>query len=254
MEHTVLYINNCGQGVVPVNWEQRPAIEMQRLYYIKGGSGCYDLPDGSCKSFLPGTFYLFPYNYRANFSSMRKDPLDHVYFDFISTPPIVSDMPLMLSADTGQMNSLRDFLTLVVPEHGKINSLTYRIVELVLAFWNQVQPLPFCSDRLVCDALDFIQKNYSQPITVAKLAERAHFEENHFIRRFRKQIGQTPYAYIKTFRLIRAQEFLKGGYSVTDTAALVGYENASSLSRALKGIAGQSHILVKKETECQLTT
>ena len=65
------------------------------------------------------------------------------------------------------------------------------------------------------------------------LALEAGFAPNAFIRHFKRVMGQTPYAYIKDYRLMKATELLSQGVTVARAAELVGYENGSSLSRAL---------------------
>jgi len=68
---------------------------------------------------------------------------------------------------------------------------------------------------------------------VSDLSTRAGFEQNYFIRRFKNVMGVTPYAYLRSYRLLKARELMAGGCTVARAAELVGYENASSLSRAL---------------------
>jgi hypothetical protein len=57
---------------------------------------------------------------------------------------------------------------------------------------------------------------------------------DHFIRRFRRAMGQTPYAYLRTYRLALAKQAIASGNTLTQAAEKVGYQNAASLSRALR--------------------
>ena len=78
-----------------------------------------------------------------------------------------------------------------------------------------------------------MRTRFAQPLTVAELAREAGFEENYFIRRFRAAMGQTPYAYLRNYRLMEARRLLEAGETLTRTAPRVGYETAAALSRAL---------------------
>ena len=70
-------------------------------------------------------------------------------------------------------------------------------------------------------------------ITVSDMADRAGLAEKYFIRRFKSVMGQTPYAYLKSHRLLCASELIARGASVATASEMVGYEAPSSLSRAL---------------------
>ena len=91
------------------------------------------------------------------------------------------------------------------------------------------------SDEVIISSLEYMRAHENERISVGELASRAGFELNYFIRRFKRAMGTTPYAYMRACRLMRAEELLSRGGSVTSAAELVGYENASSLSRAMRG-------------------
>lgn len=49
-------------------------------------------------------------------------------------------------------------------------------------------------------------------------------------------MGQTPYAYLRTYRLALARQALASGDTLTQAAEKVGYQDAASLSRALRAM------------------
>lgn len=73
--HLSLQISTFGHGTAPRGWAIEKRTEMQRLYYIKGGSGAYLSGDGQWEAFRRGCFYLFPYNFRAVFTSSTEQPI-----------------------------------------------------------------------------------------------------------------------------------------------------------------------------------
>ena len=119
--------------------------------------------------------------------------------------------------------------------HGRSDYDTgYALLTLTLRLLNEECTLPFYTDEVVSETLRRIWNDYASPLHVSELAAAVHLEENHFIRRFRRAMGQTPYAYLRTYRLALAKQALASGNTLTQAAEKVGYQNAASLSRALR--------------------
>ena len=189
--------------------------------------------------FKAGFLYLFPYNLRDHFVSSEDDPIRHLYFDFLSTPPVIASEPFVL--DPSGCDNLLEALALakqLVTGNGQRHlhkePLRTHLLQLLLTLIDEIQPIPYSSDATVCQTLATVQSQYAQPLTVAQLAKDAGFEENYFIRRFRSVMGLTPYAYLRNYRLMQARRFLNSGATMAEAASRVGYETAASLSRALR--------------------
>lgn len=235
-----LYIYYCGLGSPPPeHWYLKQDIEIQRLYYITGGNGGYYGSDGNLHLFQIGHLYLFPYNLRHQFVSDKADPIRHMYFDFLSAPPIIAAAPLeyQIDGNIDLENAMRLACQILIsrPKEVFIESpLSKHLLQFLLTLLDEMAPVPFHMDTVICKSLERIQNHYDQPITVQQLAAQAGFEENYFIRRFRSVMKQTPYAYLRNYRLMQARNLLRSGVSMDETAQKVGYESASSLSRALR--------------------
>lgn len=89
-------------------------------------------------------------------------------------------------------------------------------------------------------ARDFMDRNYSQSLSVPALAERALMSPAHFSRKFRAAFGETPYSYLMTRRIERAMALLRHGVSVTDTCFAVGCASLGSFSSRFTEIVGES--------------
>ena len=232
-----LQISTFGQGTVPPGWALAKSTEMQRLYYIKSGVGSYLRADGQRIGFRHGCFYLFPYNYHACFQSGTSDPIDHVYFDFVSMPPILVAEPLCIPADTETLIHLAQLLLDTTIGHDRPDHETGRaLLTLALRLLNEKSTIPFYTDEIVSAALRRIWEDYAAPLRISELAAEVHLEENYFIRRFRRVMGQTPYAYLRTYRLALARQALASGDTLAQAAEKVGYQDAASLSRALRAM------------------
>lgn len=236
MQSFTLTLHQAHKGLAPAEWRLSKSINIQRLYYIIGGTGFYR-HKGEDIQMLPGHFYLFASNIDQEFYTFPSDPIDHIYFDFYSTPPIISSQVIDFEP-CKRLSALAGFLESSIyarkdeptAEYGELLSELLRVTLMTLS---TARPIPFMSDPIVSDTLEFIRLSYFEPITVTKLAERLGFEVNYFIRRFRMLTGVTPYAYLRAYRLERARELIDRGETVARAAISVGYENASSLSRAL---------------------
>ena len=89
-------------------------------------------------------------------------------------------------------------------------------------------------------ARDFIDRSYFLPLDVPAMARAALMSPAHFSRRFRAAYGETPYSYLMTRRIERAQALLREGTSVTDTCMAVGCTSLGSFSARFHEIVGET--------------
>lgn len=81
-------------------------------------------------------------------------------------------------------------------------------------------------------AIDFVKKNFSQPVTVADMARAAGVDRTYLYSLFKEQTGKTPKEYLTDFRLREACELLaRGDISVKAAARSVGYRDELNFSR-----------------------
>lgn len=90
-------------------------------------------------------------------------------------------------------------------------------------------------------ARDLIDREYARPLDVPEMAQRALMSPSHFARRFRAAYGETPYTYLMTRRIERAQDLLRRGeLSVTDVCLAVGCTSLGSFSSRFTEIVGMT--------------
>lgn len=89
-------------------------------------------------------------------------------------------------------------------------------------------------------ARDLIDRHYARPLDVPAMASAALMSPAHFSRRFPAAYGETPYAYLMTRRIERAQALLRQGMSVTDTCMAVGCTSLGSFSSRFTEIVGET--------------
>lgn len=89
-------------------------------------------------------------------------------------------------------------------------------------------------------ARDLIDRDYAEPLDVPAMARAALMSPAHFSRKFRAAYGETPYSYLMTRRIERAQALLRQGRSVTDACVTVGCTSLGSFSSRFTEIVGET--------------
>lgn len=87
---------------------------------------------------------------------------------------------------------------------------------------------------------DFMEKHFTQNITLDLLCEISGFSKYYFIRSFTQIMGISPYCYITALRVKRAQELLQTDMSLSDIALELGYSHQSHFSNAFKNTVGMT--------------
>lgn len=88
------------------------------------------------------------------------------------------------------------------------------------------------ANRHVKAACDHIAKNFTKDITVRDIADHLHITENHLIKLFTRELGQTPSRYILELRLIHARYLiLHSDQSIKEIAYLSGFNTPSYFAK-----------------------
>lgn len=112
----------------------------------------------------------------------------------------------------------------------------------LLSYKNQDNHLYFkkYNSERIKPSLVFIEENYSNEITLSKLAEQSSLSPNYFCKIFKESTGQTPIEYILTYRIDKSCEMLLIGKSVTETALDCGFNDLSYFIHIFKKHKGIS--------------
>lgn len=99
----------------------------------------------------------------------------------------------------------------------------------------------------VKDAVAFIKKNYSQPISVTDISADLSLDRKYFSKIFKQTLQTSPHEYLINYRLARACELMKTtDLTIAEIAATVGYDNQFSFSRVFKKYKNMSPSEYKK--------
>src|SRR5580693_9009513 len=90
-------------------------------------------------------------------------------------------------------------------------------------------------------AIRFIYEKYSEPLSLADIANSAIISRFHFCRTFKDAIGVTPGRYLSAIRIYQAKRMLLNTpMNVTDIAFAVGYNSLGSFSNHFTDSVGIS--------------
>jgi AraC-like DNA-binding protein len=90
-------------------------------------------------------------------------------------------------------------------------------------------------------ARDLIDREYARPLDVEALARKALMSSAHFSRQFRAAFGETPYSYLMTRRIERAQALLRrGDMTVGEVCVEVGCTSLGSFSSRFTELVGET--------------
>lgn len=101
--------------------------------------------------------------------------------------------------------------------------------------------------RRVVQAKLFIDEHFDEKLDLNLISDEAYFSKYHFLRLFKKIYGKTPYQYLMSVRIAKAQELLKKEIPVSDVCLLVGHESLTSFTGLFKRKTGISPSTFQKQ-------
>jgi len=87
-------------------------------------------------------------------------------------------------------------------------------------------------------AILFIQYNFSDKLTLDKIAKHVLLDKFTLSRIFKKATNMTVFEYINSYRITVASSMIKSGKTVSEAAMLCGYNNLSFFTRTFKKHTG----------------
>ena len=115
-----------------------------------------------------------------------------------------------------------------------------KILKDILDVFNETQSINFSQNNLVSQVIDYIDKNYMDPLTsLSTTAQKFKVSDSHLSRVFKSSTGKRFMEYLIYKRVEKAKELLVSSqHKVNDISALVGYDNQISFMRIFKKYTG----------------
>ena len=110
---------------------------------------------------------------------------------------------------------------------------------LLSRFIKRAMPKAEISDGRIRSIVNYIHKNINKPIEMDSLADMACMSKDHFIRIFKKEIGETPNTFITKKKMEAAELLLiTTNETIKTISARVGYDDSSYFSKIFKTFSG----------------
>ncbi|XEC92972.1 bifunctional transcriptional activator/DNA repair enzyme AdaA [Paenibacillus tarimensis] len=94
---------------------------------------------------------------------------------------------------------------------------------------------------------NYIEANYSESLSLEKLAQTFHGSPYHLHRTFKRIKGQTPVEYIRQTRINAAKkQLVQSDKTISDIGTIVGIPNAPYFTTLFKKITGQTPASYRK--------
>ena len=124
---------------------------------------------------------------------------------------------------------------------------TFQTLSLFYGVLSEVVPTLKCGetkpiDPRISEAVDFIEKHYTEHITVEKLALEANMSTSRFFPCFKSALGVTPVDYLNHYRIGKAIVMIANHpeISVDEVSDAVGFESSTYFRRVFKVITGKN--------------
>lgn len=195
-------------------------------------------------------FMIFPRQINTYIAD-RRLPWEYVWIEFdgmrakeiIETAGLTHDHPVYHAA----FKDLRENMVnemLYIAEHGSetpfhlmghlylfIDYLSRSAASTKIASTGKVR------DFYIKEALNYIEQNFQNDITVEGIAGFCGLNRTYFGRIFKETVGKSPQQFLLNYRMAKAAELLKlTALSVSDIGNAVGYPNQLHFSRAFKNV------------------
>lgn len=222
------------------------------IHHIVSGKGIYKVGNKTYEIGVGNTFLIYP-NTEITYIADKEDPWEYYWVGFSGNdanviinqtdftkdnPVILRDMDnkfeeLLMEIYNGQGNSDAD----------KIKMAGYLMLALSLLVINasQKKVRHTSSSEYFQKALEYIEYNYTQKLTVMDLANYIGLSRSRLYRIFMEYYKKSPIEYILEYRINVACQLLKTTeLSISSVGYSVGFDDSLYFSRVFKKIKGVS--------------
>lgn len=103
-------------------------------------------------------------------------------------------------------------------------------------------------DHDIQTAIEYIQNNFSMPISIDDIIKDIHISKYHFIRIFGRIMGVTPYSYLMNYRINASKTMLRTtDKSISEIAELCGFPDTSNFISQFKKHTGQRPLQYRRD-------
>lgn len=241
-----------GERALYMHWH--PEFE---LCYLESGSLefmvediCYPVREGEAIFVPPGLLHWARGAQAGSFwalvfsSELVVDPLQTAAFGKYVQPILQNPAGFCLHLTGGQQwqqEALGD-LARIFSGAGQREDSELLVTGLLQVIWHNLYRNGFApvlgerslgrSAQRLQEAVRMIHAHYGEELTLQALADAAHMSEGQFCRSFKELTGNTPFSYLKRYRLLQSCVYLsETDKKVSEICMLCGFNNISYFNR-----------------------
>lgn len=142
-------------------------------------------------------------------------------------------------------------------EENKDKFYAYQVLVLLSSIWLDINKNIEIPERKQKDItsermqlfLNYIENNYSDNISLDKLAKSANVSKSECLRCFKKSLNTTPYKYLLEYRLAKAVKLLNSSNeSISEISLKVGFNQTSHFCKYFREKTGFSPLIYRKNS------
>lgn len=93
------------------------------------------------------------------------------------------------------------------------------------------------TDEPIRVAQEYMKKNHSQKLTVTGIAQAVNMSKSYFVHKFTEITGQSPMAFLNSYRAEQAGELLqKTSFRISEIADICGFRNIFAMNRCFHNV------------------
>jgi len=199
------------------------------IHYVYKGCGVFNCRGEEYLVHAGQAFLLQPSDYASSYYvADLNDPWSYAWISFNGAlSSAFADLPPVFDVPEGQLSHLTDLR--------KPNPmLEYQLAsDLMLLYATLLEPKKRKQDYVQL-AIDFIQANYMNEISVEEVAQYVGLNRYYLSRLFKRKSGKSIQQYLLEVRLHEARRLLMQDYFVKEVAAMSGFRDVSNFSKIFK--------------------
>ncbi len=198
-------------------------------------------------------FMIFPRQINTYIAD-PKLPWEYIWIEFdgmrareiIETAGLSPDHPVYHASYKDLRENMKDEMIYIAEHHDAtpfhlMGHLYLFIDYLSRSSSSQITASGRVRDFYIKEALNYIEQNFQNDISVEKIASFCGLNRTYFGRIFKETVGKSPQQFLLSYRMAKAAELLKlTELSISDIGNAVGYPNQLHFSRAFKNVYGVS--------------
>lgn len=243
-----LYVTQCGYEDCAPGHSFGPVFrDHNLLHFVFSGKGTLEIADKKYH-LEAGQGFLIPTGIYAKYSADDENPWHYGWMGFdgenalkiLSFRGLSAENIIFSFENINQMNTNIQKLIDDYSSHGN-DCLSIATMFEIFSQINPEHENDLLKTNIIDDAINYIERNYSNSINVNQIAGEYNLSRSQFFRVFKQKIGISPQQYLKQYRINHAADLLRQtDLSVEDIMRRSGFENACNFSKQFKSIYNRS--------------